>query len=443
MGMPEHKLESGKSLIKGIVDLGEVLGYHVDQEFPVEPDKKGNKSTIDVAWFSKQGHLYPLFIFEVESSATGGMAYNPLKVYAKKNQVFEKPLFYFHVLLKGGLHSSKIDDLESQYGSNNYRLYLVGEDSANTLVNDVLSQHARIRDDISYYCLYEVLSSPPWQDKVDYVPLLKHAESLGLSKETAIASYINLTRADRCFLEDLVQLLDIDAEDNFVNTKLDTYIGSQWFVPVLCSMNIGLSSKGKDIDKWSNRILKWQNESSFMPMITPALGRSLDYDTFILGCAPQLITLSVGLSAGKGNFYFDFIEVFENVIDKIGVCSEGLNTAIYLLHISARLGLDETYKKAKKYLHEFGTISITDVYEPPSIVLLMEGDFEDFFHYGDNVSIPSMEKFSEICIEKYRTEEYKDKYNIVDVALKSLADDSYIYEWSKDILSFLWSTTAK
>ena len=39
MEMPEHQLVPGRLFIKGIVDLGTVLGYRVEQEFPVEKIK--------------------------------------------------------------------------------------------------------------------------------------------------------------------------------------------------------------------------------------------------------------------------------------------------------------------------------------------------------------------------------------------------------------------
>jgi hypothetical protein len=65
--MADHKLALGKELIEGIVHLGSVLGYHVEEEFPVDEATYGESPAVDVAWFSKKGNQFPLFIFEVES----------------------------------------------------------------------------------------------------------------------------------------------------------------------------------------------------------------------------------------------------------------------------------------------------------------------------------------------------------------------------------------
>ncbi|MGJ0484733.1 MAG: hypothetical protein ACR65R_09390 [Methylomicrobium sp.] len=281
--MAEHKLSAGKALIEGIVKLGQVLGYYVEKEFPVDDPKFGEPPAVDVAWFTNKGNTFPLFIFEVESKATNGMANNPLKVYAQENRKFEKPLFFFHVVAQGGSNSSRPSNLESQYGKNNYRIYLIGNDSATSLIHDVLSQHLRVRDSINYISLHELLCSDLWINKVNYVALLKYAATSKLSKDKIIASYIRMCRHDSNLLPDLITLLQIESENNFKNIEIDTYLGCQWSAPILCAMVIGLADDQDKVEIWSSKLLDWQNHNSDMPMITPAFGLSLDYDDFILG----------------------------------------------------------------------------------------------------------------------------------------------------------------
>ena len=139
--MSEHKLSLGQSLIDGIFELGQMLGYFVEKEFPVDLPTYGEAPAVDVAWFSKKGNRFPLFIFEVESRATNGMTNNPLKVYAQENREFEKPLFFFHLVAQGGSNSSRPRNLESQYGKNNYRIYLMGSSDTVSFLCDVLEQH--------------------------------------------------------------------------------------------------------------------------------------------------------------------------------------------------------------------------------------------------------------------------------------------------------------
>jgi hypothetical protein len=120
--MPEHKLKKGIDFINGIKELGTLLDYHVQLETPVSTEKE-NSPAVDIAWFKEENQKFPLFIFEVESTASNGMTYNPMKVFSKRNEQFEKPLFFFQVVLKGGQESSRIEDLKNQFGNYNYRIY--------------------------------------------------------------------------------------------------------------------------------------------------------------------------------------------------------------------------------------------------------------------------------------------------------------------------------
>lgn len=436
--MADHKLVLGKELIEGIVYLGRVLGYHVEEEFPVDEAIYGESPAVDVAWFSKKGNRFPLFIFEVESKATNGMTNNPLKVYAQENRAFEKPLFFFHVVAQGGVHSSRPRNLEAQYGKNNYRIYLVGSDSANDLIKDILNQHSRVKNDVDYISLHQLLSSKLWSNKITYSKLLMHSVELGLSKEQVISSYIRMSRTDSDLFPDFIQLITDDSKHEFTNTMLDSYLGSQWHVPILCSMLCGMSEDSDKLEYWSSMLVEWQRNNAYMPMITPSFGLCRDYDEFILGCAPQLICLCIVLSSNKGEFKVDLIEALEESLDKVGICWTGLNTAIYLLHISAALELSSSYKKAKSYLEEFKYISEINIYQPPSVVSVMEGKFDDYFNHGKGLAIPSMEIFHKSCVKQYEN----NFYDLESLVLKALDDDSYIYEWSNDLLGSLWAKTA-
>lgn len=113
--MPEHKLKVGIDFIDGISQLGLILGYFVEIEKPIDSTKLIS-TAVDVAWFNGEKQKFPLFIFEIESSPTNSMTYNPMKVFSKKNETFEKPLFFFQIVLKGGQESSRIDDLVQEFG---------------------------------------------------------------------------------------------------------------------------------------------------------------------------------------------------------------------------------------------------------------------------------------------------------------------------------------
>lgn len=435
--MANHKLPAGKKLIEGIVQLGWVLGYHVEEEFPVDESSYGESPAVDVAWFSQKGNRFPLFIFEVESKATNGMTNNPLKIYSQENRVFEKPLFFFHVVAQGGSNSARPRNLEAQYGKNNYRIYLVGSNTANDLIKDVLIQHARVRNDISYLELHGLLTSDLWLKKVDCSNLLLYAFELGLSKENAISSFIKISRIDINTFPVLIKLVVEDSKKNFANTVLDSYLGAQWYVPILTALLCGLSKDTKEAKYWSSLLLEWQRDSSYMPMIKPAFGLAKDYDEFILGCAPQLITLCITLSYKHEDLCLEFLGVLGETLDKIEVCWEGLNPAIYLLHISSAISSNEFFEKAKNYLLEFKNLSEENIFLPPSCVSVLDGDFENYFKQGEITEIFEIKKFSEQCRKRYQ----KGKANTKSMVLRALDDDEYIFMWSSDLLVALWSTS--
>lgn len=434
--MANHKLTAGKQLIEGIVQLGWVLGYHVEQEFPVDEASYGESPAVDVAWFSQKGNRFPLFIFEVESKATNGMTNNPLKIYAQENRAFEKPLFFFHVVAQGGDHSARPRNLEALHGKHNYRIYLLGSNAANDLIKDILMQHARVKNEVSYLMLHKLLKSELWKEKVDYSQSLMDAVHLGLSKEDIISSYIKIGRCDSSIFPDLVKLITEDSKKNFTDTILDSYLGSQWCVPIISALLCGLSKDTEESKYWSSLLLNWQKYSSHMPMITPAFGLARDYDEFILGCAPQLITICIAISGKDKDIYLEFVGVLSDILTNIGVCWEGLNTAIYLLHISSSIKLSELFEKARAYILEFKDIDEGNVFIPPSCISIVDGEFEDYFQRGEITDFLGMEEFAEQCRARYQ----KEKINTVVITLRALDDDSYIYEWSTDLLTTLWST---
>lgn len=432
--MADHKLALGKELIEGIVHLGNVLGYYVKEEFPVDEPVYGEPPAVDVAWFSQKGNRFPLFIFEVESKATNGMAYNPLKVYAQENRAFEKPLFFFHVIAQGGVYSSRPKNLEALHGKNNYRIYFVGSDSANDLIKDILNQHSRVRNDVNYLRLHQLLISELWRNKVDYSNLLMHSVDLELSKNEIISSYIKMCISDSNLHEDFIKIITNDSNSKFSNVKLSSYNGAHWYLPILCSMLCGLSEDKQQLSHLSSMVLEWQlDEFRFYD----------DLERFYPN-TPELIFLCIVLSNNKGTFQFQLLKRLEQNIDKIDICHEGVSTAVYLLHISAAFMLRKQFTKASIYLKKFKILSESDSYIPPlkhsesSILSKMQIEFDDYFHLGADSMDPTMESFISSC-----TELYKNSYHeLIPLALKVLDYDLGVYEGATDLIEILWSNIA-
>jgi hypothetical protein len=66
-------------VIEGLCLLGEAIGYASDPEYPFT----GSGGAVDVAWLRDGDDREPLFVFEVETTASSSAANNPLKVFAQ------------------------------------------------------------------------------------------------------------------------------------------------------------------------------------------------------------------------------------------------------------------------------------------------------------------------------------------------------------------------
>ncbi|MEU6337880.1 hypothetical protein ABZ839_26265 [Streptomyces cellulosae] len=175
--MPEHVLDPGLRVIEAIAELGECLGYEVERERSV--GRRG--AAVDLAWYAAGDKWMPLMIFEVESKASSGMANNAMKVLSKDVDDFVKPLFLFHVILKGSAANERIANLRRQWGSHNYRVYTLGlEGEVQRLVLDVLSQHRRVTKEIDVESVSASLEVGTWES-VDQIAVLSKLKALNLS----------------------------------------------------------------------------------------------------------------------------------------------------------------------------------------------------------------------------------------------------------------------
>lgn len=430
--MSQHKLVEGNSIIDGLNDLGLIMGYHVKKEFPIDEAEFGESSAVDVAWFSKPDNKFPLFIFEVESKATNGMTNNPLKVYAQETSQFEKPLFFFHIVTKGGAKSSRPKNLESQYGKHNYRIYLIGCDAGTNLFCDILSQHNRISEEINYIDLYKTVKSENWIDKVSVLNVLQTAIGFGLSRHDVITDLVKLSISDKEILPLLLNT--IRAGDTPLETC--TYIGANWGEPLLYSLVSGETTDINEADAFAHKILEWQNHFPNQPMISSMFGLSRDYDEFIIGFAPQYI-LVIFVVGGFNHrlckeLLYDFLCHLKS-LDKswIFICFSS-----YILHLTAKMNMREEFSCAREYLLKFPQLNIKSIYTPPPCISIMDTQCEDYYEFSnEQLYIPEIDEFSKNCIEIHS----KVKIDNSQIALYLLSDESYLFSCNEDLLSALWA----
>ncbi len=116
--MGKHSTKSSLNLFDFLEELGNRLGYYVNIEYPMSSNSFGSQA-IDIAWFNEKESRFPLFIFEIESSTNNSIANNPTKVFGKESKVFEKPLFFFHIIIDSAENSEKYNDLLGLFGKYN------------------------------------------------------------------------------------------------------------------------------------------------------------------------------------------------------------------------------------------------------------------------------------------------------------------------------------
>jgi len=160
--MSLHKLKPGVDLIEGIAALGTALGYHVKKEFLIR--KESHAPAVDVAWLRDENQNFPLMIFEVETAAGNTIANNAVKVLGQPTTEFEKPLFFFHLVLKAGRKNSRIEALTSAHGTDNYRIYSLDQGDKEKLLFDILSQHRRLTNKLSFLTLIQVFDQAAWKE---------------------------------------------------------------------------------------------------------------------------------------------------------------------------------------------------------------------------------------------------------------------------------------
>jgi hypothetical protein len=157
--MPSHSLSDSQQVIDRLLELGESLLYTAEPEWRLEP----GTAAIDVAWLRRSSDGVPLIAFEVETTASGGIAANAMKVLGKRSDQLRKPLHLFHIVVSGGLKSDRPVDAATVFAAHNYSIHLLdADDEPLHLLEDILEVHSRVSDRVDGARLLSVVAKPPW-----------------------------------------------------------------------------------------------------------------------------------------------------------------------------------------------------------------------------------------------------------------------------------------
>lgn len=398
--MAEHKLAAGLALIDGLKNLGQGLGYFTQGEHPIK-DKGSNPPAVDVAWKADEAQPVPLLIFEVESVAGNAMANNAVKVFAQPREKFEKPLFFFHVVLKSGDDNSPIENLKLQYGAANYGLYRIDHNELDLLIRDILSQHRRHQRAIDLLRLYEDLHHEAWQG-IDLDGVFECVQALGF-QTNYLSSYALLARHNQLFEKRFLQYLLTWEESNSDGKagEYETYFGQTWSKPIHLALLAQGFGDGKN--SFLERLRHWQERSSYMSQIGPHFGLAQDYDQFVLGISPSYFALVAavwGNSSDARSYISDQVEIIMKAVleapDRVSCF-----ISVWLLHITAGIKSDRTYEFVRAFLNEHGGVSTKCLYRPRFLIALDDETEWDEDLKEAAILVPDRNEFVKMVLNNY------------------------------------------
>ena len=432
--MTTHSLQSGRDVIAELKAIGEALGYSVRTELPTAD--KHNSPAVDVAWMRESNQRFPLMILEVESAASNSAAYNPVKVFGPRNTDFEKPLFFFHVFLTGGEDSSRIKDLQSLFGTYNYRAYRLGLSDATSLIKDILSQHRRVSSLVNLRALGEAISnSTVFRDCT--AEAIHHAQSLQYDDDFVLA-LAELCQHDRTFeplLKDQLIRIHTAPHPDTVYPKYQTYFGATWSIPV----HIGLLQYWTHdaTGKWLKALEKWQEKGWYLTQIGPHFGLSRDYDEFIFTLAAPFLGLLAGLMRSEprsGGYIADQCAAIFDCIEKHPSASSRF-WSLWILQISSSFNLVDQFSRCRAHLNQyFGGVVDDSLYCPPGFI--SPGEDDDNEENTALKAVPELQVYQNELRSRIAASR-QPATDGVDVALKTLLDGEYPQEWAWPIVRLL------
>jgi hypothetical protein len=427
--MAEHRLSPGIDFIKGVEILGEILGYVTECEFPViAADADG--IAVDVAWFLEKNQKFPLFIFEVESTASNSMVYNPLKVLGKPNEVFEKPLFYFQIVLNQGQNSSRIEDLKRAYGIYNYRIYRLSLSEELQLISDVLAQHRRLSGSLDIVALVDFIKRSKWvklsvSDLINQIRLLDFEIKSGEFLQAIGVLSLKYQDIIPTFCNELEKLYAALINYDYY-TNYQTYIGIHFSVPV--HLGIRAANVDSKLEKGYclEKLTIWQNNGEQLTMVGPHFGLSQDYDQFLIYMSGGYFALLTCLFSELENSRTYFCDELEKIINATALNYRVFNY-LWLMLMSPK---NET---GKGYLERAARFFINQKYFSKEIAanLLFMADDDTLDEFQNSHDEFSLEEFL------HKPDFAVDKETITQTAIAALVDPGSNEEIGKKIKDYL------
>lgn len=429
----EHTKPEGIAVINLLSGLGSALGYSVQREHLV-----GKSAAVDLSWTVADSNDVPLFVFEVESAASAGLANNVTKVYGSPSLNPPRPLFFFHLVLKGSKGNERIENAQRMWGQHNYRVYRFQDANERTaLALDIVKQHRRISRYINLIALAKALDAPLWGGRSTAQKVLNLVEKLKfdapyLYAYAALAlidgSYFKLFISRLRHLEELTGL----QTDNFSHLSKEGYgDGPGNYMPGLLEIALRISSGDISDKDGPAKFEQWARSDRIFPrMIHTHFGLSQDYDQYVIAVAPIHYSLAIRLLCthplSRDWAIQDFSDILEsndwqNLHPRCrlpGTTWLALNLISTLMEpgqFGTALNIENLYEKLQAHVLAARGAPRSLLSDPP--------DASDEFYWWDlpdNVQLPSLREVASIKSKEVSETVSDDEWEIIDLCLSAL-----------------------
>lgn len=322
--MGKHSTNKSLDLFDFLEEMGNLLKYYVDKEYPMSSNSFGSQA-IDIAWFNEEKSKFPLFIFEIESSSNNSIANNPTKVFGKESKVFEKPLFFFHIIIDSAENSEKYSDLLGLFGKYNYEIFKINNGELESLLIKIIAQHRRIHDEVDLYSIIKLI-----KDKDTIINEIKMDDFL-ISIENLIHNnqyirigqiYSDIASEDKFFIEHYIKFIYRSySKHSLKSLSYYTYCAS--ITAEFINLGILHYSYWKELSNvdFNNLLINAQKTDTFN-LIQYLPGLNFDYDVFIHDFVPFYLALTFTLFKGNKEAQKYIFNIWLEIVRQLPITNE-------------------------------------------------------------------------------------------------------------------------
>jgi hypothetical protein len=459
----QHTRQQGIDVIEALESLGLALGYTVQREHLV-----GRSAAVDLSWTAADFNDVPLFVFEVESTASTGIASNALKVYGRDSDELIKPLFFFHLVLKGTPGNERILNAQNMWGRHNYKLYrFSASDQRVALVADVLRQHRRVRNELRLLDVAEVLSESIWGGRELTRIMMDLAQDLRFDA-SFLHAYACLSIHDQSYAIEYarrLRKLSVYSEENEnagtraeMRVDRDTYLGGPGdYIPGMIEIALRIHAKDISDADGPDAFERWATRSFGLRTIDAAFGLSREYDIFVIGVAPTQYALVGALlrafPCSRDWILRDLARLIDRERDRPLPADMRLPAVIWLAHLLSatqagsgtqlsEIELNRMFEALADHVNEAGGVPSASLARPPQAFGEVDDESMGWLKSSERIPLPDRAAIAQQRRPSFATTGEDDfRPSIAALCFLSLVDDRAYQRPTSELLGLVHGDT--